>query len=170
MTINEAKEEILAHLFAAKEKIEAASGGFLRIATEIFYFDEEANDYPEYNEKVDTVCGNLAVFLPDEAREPIEFALSLDIVGGTVLEGGENAEDIMNFIENTDSLAEAINGKSEEEMTSIFNEQERLIDEELERDIEELNAFMKRYKRTGVIGIGVLSALLLLLILLSKLL
>lgn len=170
MTINEAKEEILAHLFAAKEKIEAASGGFFRVTTDIFYFDEEANDYPEYNEKVDTVCGNLAVFLPDEAREPIEFALSLDIVGGAVLEDGENAEQIMCFTESTDSFAEAIKGKSEDEITSIFDEQEKLIDEELERDIAELNVFMKRYKRTGVIGIGVLSALLLLLILLSKLL
>jgi hypothetical protein len=170
MTINEAREEILRLLSYAKCEIEAASGNFLSVKTDVFYFDEDAKDYPEFNEKVDTVCGNLAVFHPDESREPIEYAVCLNIVGGEVASDGENAEQIACFTENTDYFAEAIKGKSEDEMTLVFDEQIKNADEELLRELDELNVFMRRYKRIGVIGIGVLTALLLLLILLSKLL
>lgn len=170
MTINEAQEYTKGLLEDAKASITEASGGYFKIVTDVFYFDEDANAFSEYNEKADTICGNLAVFLPnaEEDAEPIEYAFMLDVSGGTVLDGSGDGQ-INEFITDTEMLADSLRGKGEEDMLDVYAKEAERVDKLLEASAHALEEYATHFKHTGVRGIVITALLLILIIILSKL-
>ena len=167
MTINEAKQFLNGVLEAQKQRIVSASGGCLTVSTDIFFFDANANDFNEYNETADAMAGNLSVWLPGGECEPIEYAVFLAIEGGEIPNGAGDA-DVNAFIAETENFANAISGRSLEEMIKAFHTEASRINGTIEQDTAQLVQSVETYKKRGLRGIGVIIGIFILLIIIAS--